>query len=83
MRVRDVRVSIKRLFRGGEMTRRRSLFVQTNDKCKTIIERNLLVDLIKREGILLFLLFLVLIKREGILHSTVSTVFVYGLLSNV
>ncbi len=28
------------------------------DKCKTIIARILLVDLIKREGILLFLLFL-------------------------
>ncbi len=32
MRERDVRVSIDRLFRGGEMTR--SLFVQTN-KCKS------------------------------------------------
>ena len=70
MRERNVRVSIDRLFRGGEMTR--SVFCP--DKCKTIVARILLVDLIKREGILLFLLFFCLNKKRK--NSTVSTVFV-------
>jgi hypothetical protein len=47
------------------------------DKCKTIKARILLVDLIKREGILLFLLFFVLINREGIVLCTVSAVAVF------
>ena len=65
MRERDVRVSIDRLFRlqrGGDD---KKSFCP--DKCKTIVARILLVDLMKREGILLFLLFFVLIKRERIL----------------
>ncbi len=37
------------------------------DKCKTIKARILLVDLIKREGILLFVLFFVEVKKERIL----------------
>ena len=51
MRERDVKVSIARFFKGGEMTR--SVFVQT------MKARILLVDLVKKEGILLFLLFFV------------------------
>ena len=46
MRERDVRVSIARFFKGGEMTR--SVFVQT------MKARILLADLVKKEGILLF-----------------------------
>ena len=64
MRERDVRVSI---FRGGEMTR--SVFVQT------MKARILLVDLVKKEGILLFLLFFVYLSKKG-MNSTVSTVFI-------
>ncbi len=44
------------------------------DKCKMIKARILLVDLIKREGLLLFLLFFCLSKKGT--NSTVSTVFV-------
>ena len=66
MRERDVRVSIDRFFRGGEMTR--SVFVQT------MKARILLVDLVKKEGILLFLLFFCLSKKG--MNSTVSTVFI-------
>ena len=51
MRERDMSVSIARFFKGGEMTR--SVFVQT------MKARILLVDLVKKEGILLFLLFFV------------------------
>ncbi len=67
IRERDVRVSIDRFFRGGEMTR--SVFVQT------MKARILLVDLVKKEGILLFLLAVFCLSKKG-MNSTVSTVFI-------
>ncbi len=80
MRERDVRCemwesrsSIKRLFRGGEMTR--SLFVQTN-KCKTIIAWILLaIGWLnkKRRNSTVSAVFCLNKKRR---NSTVSTVFV-------
>ena len=66
IRERDVRVSIDRFFRGGEMTR--SVFVQT------MKARILLVDLVKK-GRNSTVSTVFCLSKKG-MNSTVSTVFI-------